>query len=327
MTRSLAIAAVGLALAGCTKENVQGRVSFMLYGSGGSPDAGEAPQLVAAAAIVSAEASIYEPDGIYVRAQSMLESGVTTVLELDLAPGRAPVVSYSEWSHGVRRFDGTAAGGKVLVDRARRTRGRFALRFTDPGPDGVAGTSDDAVRLVTDGQWYVAPAPAAPSDPPVDVGPSGGGQVDVEVWDWPDAAPVDLSTGSAGTGPGASSGDGDGSGGCGGDTADADLSGCGGDSGGCDGDTGGGSSADVSGCDGDTGGADLSGCDGDTGGADLSGCAGDLRSKAAKKRAGQARGATRFGPLFALVFVQALSRPRRRSRGPAQSMEWRDLFR
>jgi hypothetical protein len=301
MTRALALTAAALALASCTKENARGRASFWLYDCDSAAGSSCDGQQLAAPAVISSEASRLGPEGVCVLVQSTRVTGVTVVLELDAAPGQTTVAVYSEWSQGQRTFDGVAAGGKVLLDGANRTRGRFALRFVDAGPDGVRGTPDDLVRVLADGQFYLVTQTAPADGPTAELDLGGDSEIDLDFGDW--GAPVPSGGGTD-----------EGGGGCGGDPG---PSGGADESGGCGGDTGGDSSVDTSGCDGDSGGE--AGCDGDTGGGDLSGCGdaaggceGDL-SHAAKKHASRARGAARFGPVFALAFAQALGRKRRKA--------------
>jgi len=199
------------------------------------------------------------------------------------------------------------------MSSASRTRGRFALRFVDPGPDGVCGTSDDLFRFLANGQYYLSTQSAAKpaTDPTLGVDDEGG-DIDLTVIvdsssdDWTpsdgttDDSTVDISPSSDTTVD-------DSGGGCGGDSGGDSSSSD--SSSGCGGDTGGGT-ADTSGCSGDTGGdsVDLGGCGGDPG------CSGDLQlSPAAKKHASHARGAAKFFPVFAFAFVQVLRRPRSRS--------------
>ena len=254
-------------------------------------------------AIVAPQTAADGSESVYIVAQTVRGSGSTVVLELEFARGRVVTANYTEWTKGARSFDGVALGGKVVM--ASSTTGRFALRFVDPGADGVRGTADDVVRTV-EGEYYFNTSQ-----------PAGGAPIGEVDWSLPWVVVDDSGSNAADT-----------SSGCGGDTssdpAPADTSsGCGGNtssdpsagasSSGCGGDTSGdpSASASSSGC-GDTSSssASSSSCGGDSG-SSSSGCSSEQGGSSARpKLARRSGGSSRFLPVFSVALLLRL-RPRR----------------
>lgn len=315
------------ALAACTKENTPGRVSFALYDCDSAISACQRrpPEWIEAAAIVSPQGSrTGARGGVRVEAQISRASGVTGVLSLDLAPGRPTSATYTEWANGARVFTGVGEGGRVVI--GPDASGRFAMRFVDPGPDGQRGTSDDRVRSLLDGVYWLSPAVTT------SVGPLP--YIDWSL-DWIDVVETDPgydgatdSSGCGGTSSSDWSGDpssdptsdpsNESSSGCGSDTSAGppsdSSSGCASDSS-TDGSSGS-SSDSSSGCGGSgSDSSSSSGCGGDSSSA--SDCNTEQRGAApgrahARRRVG---GAGRFYPAFAVAFLCKL-RPRRKRATP-----------
>jgi len=276
----------------------------------------ESEPLVTWGAIVSREASRFQPSGTYVYAEMGRRDGRLALLEVDVASGIGqPYAVYSEWQGDEQVFYADNPRGTVAV-APDQPQGRFLLRFVDPGPDGISGTDDDDVRVLADGAWARRARSVAAGAPLTGGGVDDGwgDLVDVIV-DW------DLEVPVGDTAPVDDLGDGSEDVGCGGeDTGTVDDSGCGGedigdsggDAGGCEGDTGG-----DAGCDGGGGG---SGCDGggDLGGGGCAGgggggCQGDIMSQpvAAHASASHTRGPKRLAPLVLLGLLRLGRRSRR----------------
>jgi len=119
-------------------------------------------------------------EGMVVYFEFALADGRDAQAELDLSTsgdGRG-AVQYTETVDGEVVFASDSAVGVVEIARdldgllCACAGGRFALRLTDEGPDGVPGTADDAIRELRDGVYRFGEQPclgSLPDAPVVDL--------------------------------------------------------------------------------------------------------------------------------------------------------------
>lgn len=117
-------------------------------------------------AFIDPDASRYAPHGLYVYFELEHPNGTLTTVEFDVPTDRAQGVDdyqarYRELdSDATLRFEATDMQGTIAPpptgferdDACACLQGSFALRFTNPGPDGTLGTGDDAQRELLHGR-------------------------------------------------------------------------------------------------------------------------------------------------------------------------------
>ena len=114
-------------------------------------------------AYISRQASRFGAGGMYLYFEMRRSSGAVALVEMDVpttnkagGAAMAPHYVYREYKGSKKVFDGTSVRGKVEAPSSATCPcqdGRLELEFTDHGPDGVLGTTDDRVRRLSRGYF------------------------------------------------------------------------------------------------------------------------------------------------------------------------------
>lgn len=176
LTWQLSLGALILA-AGCDREENKGTIGLTLYdepvicheqlGRCLSPTQAAVPsESVTSQVYLSRAVSQYGLGGLYIYFELRRANGAVAVVELDVptssragGSAREPATLYKEFKDGKRVFHSTQARGRMELPASGACPcqdGLLELVFTDPGPDKVVGTPDDAVRRLSKGAFGLA---------------------------------------------------------------------------------------------------------------------------------------------------------------------------